>query len=80
MKSRWQLVRAIMVLAPVAVTLFAQDVVSYQDLKGIQFREYQMVMTIDSFDCEAIIGKKCRRMEGERRGWRRGIADNSLQF
>ncbi len=60
MKSRWQLVWAIMALAPVTATLFAQDVVSYKDLKGIQFREYQMVMTIDSFDCEAIIGKKCR--------------------
>ena len=39
--------------------LFGQDVVSYKDLKGVQFREYQMVMTIDSFDCEATIGKKC---------------------
>jgi hypothetical protein len=37
----------------------SQDVVSYKDLKGIQFREYQMVITIDSFDCEAKIGKKC---------------------
>src|SRR5512140_7552 len=37
----------------------SQDVVSYKDLKGIQFREYQMVITIDSFDCEATIGKKC---------------------
>lgn len=38
----------------------AQDVVSYRDLKGTQFREYQMVMTIQEFDCEAKIGKKCR--------------------
>ena len=34
--------------------------VSYKDLKGIQFREYQMVVAVDSFDCEAKIGKKCR--------------------
>jgi hypothetical protein len=60
MKSRWQMLRVIMALAPVSAVLFAQDVVSYKDLKGIQFREYQMVMTIDSFDCEAIVGKKCR--------------------
>jgi hypothetical protein len=60
MKSRWHWVLAIATLAPVTAALFAQDVVSYKDLKGIQFREYQMVMTIDSFDCEAIIGKKCR--------------------
>ena len=38
----------------------AQDVVNYKDLKGTQFREYQLVVTIDSFDCEAVIGKKCR--------------------
>jgi hypothetical protein len=37
-----------------------QDVVSYKDLKGIQFREYQMNMTIESFDCEATVGKKCQ--------------------
>jgi len=37
-----------------------QDVVSYKDLKGTQFREYQLTITIDSFDCEAVIGKKCR--------------------
>ena len=37
-----------------------QDVVSYKDLKGIQFREYQMAITIESFDCEATIGKKCQ--------------------
>jgi hypothetical protein len=60
MKSRRQLVRALLAFIFIAATLFAQDVVSYKDLKGIQFREYQMVMTIDSFDCEAIIGKKCR--------------------
>jgi hypothetical protein len=41
------------------IMLFAQDVVSYKDMKGVRFREYQMVMTIDSFDCEATIGKKC---------------------
>jgi hypothetical protein len=40
--------------------VWSQDVVSYKDLKGTQFREYQMVITIDSFDCEATIGKKCR--------------------
>ncbi len=38
----------------------AQDVVSYKDLKGTEFREYQMRITIDSFDCEATVGKKCR--------------------
>jgi hypothetical protein len=43
-----------------AVPLPAQDVVSYKDLKGTQFREYQMVLTIDSFDCEATVGKKCQ--------------------
>jgi hypothetical protein len=37
-----------------------QDVVSYKSLRGVQFREYQMVVKIDSFDCEATIGKKCR--------------------
>ncbi len=46
-------------LALSAMGLFAQDVVSYKDMKGVQFREYQMVITIDSFDCEATIGKKC---------------------
>ncbi len=40
--------------------LAAQDVVSYKDLKGTQFREYQMVLTIESFDCEATLGKKCQ--------------------
>jgi hypothetical protein len=37
-----------------------QDVVSYKNLSGVQFREYQMVVKIDAFDCEATIGKKCR--------------------
>ena len=37
----------------------AQDVVSYKDLKGTEFREYQMRITIDAFDCEATVGKKC---------------------
>jgi hypothetical protein len=48
---------ALVMIAPPALP---QDVVSYKDLKGIQFREYQMVITIDSFDCEATVGKKCR--------------------
>jgi hypothetical protein len=39
---------------------YSQDVVSYKSLRGVQFREYQMVVKIDSFDCEATIGKKCR--------------------
>jgi len=43
-----------------SVWLFGQDVVSYKQLKGTQFREYQLLITIDSFDCEAVIGKKCR--------------------
>ena len=60
MKSKWQWALVLVSLVPAAAALFAQDVVSYQDLKGIEFREYQMVMTIESFDCEAIIGKKCR--------------------
>jgi uncharacterized membrane protein len=38
----------------------AQDVVSYKSVKGTQFREYQLVITVDAFDCEAVIGKKCR--------------------
>ena len=42
-----------------APSVFSQDVVDYKDLKGTQFREYQMVITIDSFECEATIGKKC---------------------
>jgi hypothetical protein len=49
----------VVALAAEAAALLAQDVVSYKDLKNIQFREYQMVMTIDSFDCEATFGKKC---------------------
>jgi hypothetical protein len=47
-------------LVMTALPALSQDVVSYKDLKGIQFREYQMVITIDSFDCEATVGKKCR--------------------
>jgi hypothetical protein len=46
-----------MELVPPAI---GQDVVSYKDLKGSQFREYQMAITIESFDCEAAIGKKCQ--------------------
>lgn len=55
--------RAVLISFAALVTVMpvlSQDVVSYKDLKGIQFREYQMVITIDSFDCEAKIGKKCR--------------------
>jgi hypothetical protein len=51
---------ALFLLALSASWAWAQDVVSYKDLKGTRFREYQMVVTIDSFDCEATIGKKCR--------------------
>jgi hypothetical protein len=60
MKSTWLLAWVIVTLAAAIAPLFAQDVVSYKDLKGVQFREYQMVITIDSFDCEATVGKKCR--------------------
>jgi hypothetical protein len=64
MKSGWLWVQGIVALMLVPVTPFAQDVVSYKDLKGIQMREYQMVMTIESFDCEATIGKKCHMTLG----------------
>jgi len=47
------------VLAACSVPAAAQDVVRYTDLKGIQFREYQLQITIDEFNCEAVIGKKC---------------------
>jgi hypothetical protein len=43
-----------------ALPAIGQDVVSYKDLKGTQFREYQMTITIEFFDCEATIGKKCQ--------------------
>jgi hypothetical protein len=42
-----------------ALAALAQDVVSYKELKGVQIREYQMLMTIDAFNCEATVGKKC---------------------
>lgn len=59
MKSRHVLGCSVVALLLQGAALFGQDVVSYKDLKGVQFREYQMVMTIDLFDCEATIGKKC---------------------
>lgn len=59
MKSSWLLACGIVGMALQCTGLLGQDVVSYKDLKGVQFREYQMVTTIDSFDCEATIGKKC---------------------
>jgi hypothetical protein len=46
----------VVLAAPVA----AQDIVNYKDVKGAQFREYQMVVRVDAFDCEAVIGKKCQ--------------------
>jgi hypothetical protein len=60
MERRWMRALGALVLMAQAPVFFAQDVVSYKDLKGVQFREYQMVMTIDSFDCEATVGKKCQ--------------------
>ncbi len=56
----WNRLRAFALVVFAALPGFTQDVVSYKDLKGIQFREYQMVITVDSFDCEATVGKKCR--------------------
>lgn len=50
---------AMLCLLLAGLPLVAQDVVRYTDLKGVQFREYQMLVTIESFDCEARIGKKC---------------------
>lgn len=51
--------------AAVALTSLAglargQDVVSFKDLQGTGFREYQMHITINSFYCEGRIGNKCR--------------------
>lgn len=50
---------AVVPLLAICLPVMAQDVVRYTDMKGIQFREYQMVVTIEAFDCEARIGKKC---------------------
>jgi hypothetical protein len=59
--------------------LYAQDVVSYKDLRGVQFREYQMAMTIDSFDCEATVGKKCQMtVTVENRGDRPEIFNGTM--
>ena len=59
MKSTRLLGWGVVALVLQGTALLGQDVVSYKDLKGVRFREFQMVMTIDSFDCEATIGKKC---------------------
>ena len=50
---------AIVTILVAGLPLAAQDVVRYTDMKGVQFREYQMFVTIETFDCEARIGKKC---------------------
>jgi len=54
------IIAAVLVSAALGAPLAAQDVVNYKDVKGTQFREYQLVVTIDAFDCEAVVGKKCR--------------------
>ena len=60
MNHRGKITPLLLLSAFLAVPIVGQDVVSYKDLKGVQFREYQMVLTIDSFNCEATIGKKCQ--------------------
>jgi hypothetical protein len=78
-KSRRKYLWGVLVLALQTTAAFAQDVVSYKDLKGVQFREYQMVMTIDSFDCEATIGKKCQMsLTVENKGDRPEIFNGTL--
>src|SRR5262245_45112081 len=60
MQTAKTLLAPVLAMTLAAAAAWSQDLVSYKDLKGTQFREYQMVITIDAFDCEAKIGKKCR--------------------
>jgi hypothetical protein len=50
----------VLAVAVQSAPLWSQDIVSYKDMRGVQIREYQMIMTIDTFDCEGKIGNKCR--------------------
>src|SRR5262245_60791806 len=58
MATRW--LSSALFLTAVALPLAAQDIVNYKDVRGAQFREYQRVVRVDAFDCEAVIGKKCQ--------------------